>query len=263
MSIYIPVMDEKRKTETKTVDNVVRLAPTGIASIGNGENSEEAIRVLGDAIQCGEHWYLALLRAMGMWDVAQEIYNGYFCCYLVAGEAFDWLLLAERLCAAVDKQIPEEEKMNLIFAGRPPLRLTEREYKRLIGIEKYRQYLNYFYGITLEEALFLVMQDEVRKEQRSFGCYKDGDVVNEVYRRLYGATRGILLKQFRQQKRYPHTRYIGLGELKEFTYWRFKQRLNRCDRVRIASDTRKGLNKLSRDGFPGQLLYCFEDTTTL
>ncbi|MFO8143191.1 MAG: hypothetical protein R6T78_00705, partial [Dehalococcoidales bacterium] len=195
----------------------------------------------------------------GLWDVAQETYSGRSLRYLIAGEAFDWLLLAERLCAEVDAQIPEEEKMNLLFAGRPPLRLTEREYRRIIGIEKYRQYLNYFYGVTVEEALFLVIQDEVRKEQRNFGCYKDGDVVNEVYRRLYGVTRGVLLKQFRQQKRYPHTRYIGLGELKEFTYWRFKQRLNRCDRVRIASDTKKALNKLSHGGFPCGLLYDCED----
>ena len=252
-------VDEKVKQVVKTIDSQVQTASTGIGTCGNGVNMERSIGLLDEGIRCGEHWYMALLRAMSLWDAAYEVYNGHSLCYLIAGEAFDWLLLAERLCAEIDGQIPEDEKINLLFAGRPPIRLTEREFKRLIGTDKYRHYLNYFYGVTVEEALFLVIQGEVRKEQRASGYCKEGDVINEVYRRLYGTSGGLLLKQFRHDKKYPHCRYIGLGEIKEFTYWRFRHRLKNCDGVRIASDTRKALSKLSQDGFPGRLLYDCED----
>ncbi|KKL21780.1 hypothetical protein LCGC14_2442030, partial [marine sediment metagenome] len=39
------------------------------------------------------------------------------------------------------------------FHGKPPLKLTTNRFKELIGLGKYHQYLNYFYGITTEEVL--------------------------------------------------------------------------------------------------------------
>ncbi|GAI19828.1 unnamed protein product, partial [marine sediment metagenome] len=56
----------------------------------------EAIRHLEQAITGGKHWYIALLEAIGLWDTAEETHNGRAYGYLIAGEAFDWLLLAER-----------------------------------------------------------------------------------------------------------------------------------------------------------------------
>ena len=214
------------------------------------DNEAEVIMYLEQAISGGKHWYIALLEAIGLWSTAEELYNGRRYCYLIAGEAFDWLLLAERLCEAVDGLLPDDEKMALLFHGEPPLPLTVREVKELIGSSKYRQYLNYFYGITVEEALFLVVQEEVRKEQRALGYSNEHDIANEVYRQIYGATRGVLLKRFRKEKGYPHLKSIGLAELKEFTYWLFKCRLRQCDRARVASDTKKALCKLAVDGFP-------------
>jgi len=221
---------------------------------GNGSSAAEAIGSFAQAIRDGEHWYIALLRAIGLWDTAEEVHNGHRYCYLIAGEAFDWLLLAERLCEAVDSFLPDDEKTALLFHGQPPLELTIKEFKGLIGSGKYRHYLNFFYGITVEDALFLVVQDEVRKEQRTSGYIKEGDVVNEVYRRVYGMTKGVLLKRFRTEKGYPYLRSTSLGELKEFTYWLFKHRLRQCDKVRIASDTTKALHRLAVDGFPRGLV---------
>ena len=209
----------------------------------------EVIEHLRAAISGGKHWYLALLEAIGKWSQAEELRHGRRYCYLVAGEAFDFLLLAERLCEAVDGLLPDEAKTALLFRGQPPLRLAEREFKKLIGSGKYQQYLNYFYGVTVEEALFLAVQDEVRKERRSIGFNNEPDIANEVYRRIYGATRGVLLKRFRKERGYPHLKSTSLSELKEFTYWLFKCRLRRCDRARIASDTKKALNWLNQNGF--------------
>ena len=142
-----------------------RLPSSQLTPVGD----TEAIRYLEQAITSGKHWYMALLEAIGLWTTAEETCNGCTYRYLIAGEAFDFLLLAERLCEAVDGLLPDEDKMALLFQGRPPLRLTEKEFKELIGSGKYQQYLNYFYGVTVEEALFLAVQDEVRKERRIWG----------------------------------------------------------------------------------------------
>jgi hypothetical protein len=204
----------------------------------------EAIRHLEQAILTGKHWYIALLEAIRLWSDSEESYNGRHYRYLIDGEALDWLLLAERLCEAVDDLVPEDEKLALLFQGRPPIKLTKGEFKRLIGAAKYRQYLNYFYGVTVEEALLLAVQGEVRKEWRA-SAYNEHSLVNEVYQRIYGATKATLLKRFRREKGYPQLRSIGLTELKEFTYWLFKYRLKHCDKARVASDTKKALQQLA------------------
>ena len=214
----------------------------------------EAIRYLEQAITGGKHWYIALLEAIGLWNTAEEAHNGRTCRYLIAGEAFDWLFLAERLCEAVDGLLPDDEKNALLFHSKPPLSLTTKQFKELIGNSKYHQYLNYFYGIIVEEALILAVQEEVRKERRILGYNKEHDCDNEVYRRIYGATKAILLKRFRQEKGYPQLKSISLTELKEFTYWLFKYRLKQCDKARIASDTKKALEQLTINSFPRGLV---------
>jgi len=86
------------------------------------------------------------------------------------------------------------------------------------------------------------------------GYNKEHDHDNEVYRRIYGVTKPVLLKRFRQEKGYPQLKSISLTELKEFTYWLFKYRLKQCDKARVASDTKKALEQLTINGFPNGLV---------
>ena len=212
-----------------------------------GDN--EAIRHLKQSITDGKHWYYALLEAIGLWETPEESVNGRTYRYLIANEAFDWLLLAERLCEEVTEFLPDYEKSSLLFHGEPPIKLTVEEFKKLIGDAKYHQYLNYFYGITAEEALIMAVEEEVRKERRVSGYLKETDTANESYRRIYGTTKTILLRQFRKKHGYPNLRSINLAELKEFTYWLFKHRLKQCDSARVASDTKKALDWLDNKGY--------------
>ncbi len=206
----------------------------------------EAISHLKQSIASGKHWYIALLEAIGLWTCTEEVYDGRYYCYLIDGEAFDWLVLAERLCETVDGLLPDGEKVNLLFYGNPPLPLEQSEFEKLIGSSKYRQYLNYFYGVIVEEALILAVEEEMRKERQSLGLGKKPENINEVYRRIYDATKTALLKQFRQEKGYLEVESISLTELKEFTYWLFKYRLKHCDKARVASDTKKAMEQLRR-----------------
>ena len=212
----------------------------------NSTNDAEAIRHLKQAIAEGKHWYIALLRSIGLWTSAEEVHNDRTYRYLIEDEAFDWLLLAERLCETVDGLLPEDDKNALLFHGRPPLELSAREVKELIGSSKYGQYLNYFYGVSVEGALLLAVQGEIDKERRVLGYRSKHESADEAYKRIYNATRAALLKRFRQERGYSQLKSITLTELKEFTYWLFKYRLKQCEKAKIASDTKKALGYLKR-----------------
>jgi hypothetical protein len=210
-----------------------------------------AIRYLEEAIAGGKDWHIALLEAIALWDVDEETRDGHLYRYVIAGEALDWMVLAERLCAAVGGLLPEDEKLAFLFHGKFPSDVTIERFKELVGSVRYHQYLNYFYGITVEEALFRAVRDEVRKERRVSGFSGEQDPSDEVYRRVYGQSKTALLRDFRKEWGYSHRRSTTLLEMKEFTYWLFKYRLKRSDKARVASDTRKGLDWLSNNGLLG------------
>jgi hypothetical protein len=206
----------------------------------------EAIRHFKQAIYSGKHWYIALLEAIELWNSAEEIHQGEHYCYLIGHEAFDWLSLAQRLCSEVDGLLPEDEKINLLFFATPPIEVSPEEFSKLIGSTKYRAYLNYLYGVVVEEALLAVVEEAVYKEHSHFATYQDDHIQQEAYRRAYGADMITLLNRFRQERGYPSLDSITLAEQKEFTYWLFKYRLDHCDKARIASDTKEALKWLRR-----------------
>ena len=209
-----------------------------------GQDDKQVVERLKQAIRGGQHWYQALLEAIGLWETMEEEIDGRSFHYLTDDEAFDWLLLAERICGEADGLVPEPEKTALLFHGSPPVVLPLEQFKESIGEARYKQHLNHFYGITVEEALITAVEDEIRKERRSYGYYRETDTTNEACRRVYGSTRGIMLRRFRKAKGYPQTSSIGLEQLKEFTYWLFKQRILNSDKAKVASDTKKALDWL-------------------
>ena len=215
---------------------------------------DEAIRHFRNAIASGMHWYLALLEAVGRWSSPEETFQERHYQYLIEGSAFDWQLLAERLCEAVNGLLPEKEKADFLLKGQPPLDVTKEQFQELIGAVKYRQYLNYFYGVTVEEAILFTVKEEVRKERQLAALVKEVDTAAEAFRRIYGETQPILLEQFRKEKHYRRLKSISLSELKEFTYWLFKFRIKYNDKSRVASDTKKALDWLNRNGYPERFI---------
>ncbi len=205
------------------------------------------------AVAAGQsHWLFPLLDAVGRWPFAGETVGGRTYCYLVGGEAFDWLLLAERLCEELEGLIPQEECDDLLFHGRLPVELPDEEFRRRLGAAKHRAHLNFLYGVRVEEALQFIVQEEVHKERLS-RIWENGHVGDEACRHIYGATRAELLRAFRDERALPTGRQalppagsLTLGELTEFTYWLFRYRLRHGEPARVASDTRKGLAALAR-----------------
>jgi len=197
---------------------------------------DEAIGHLKDAVSGGTPWHVALLEAIALWLPAEESYNGRRYVYLIDGEAFDWVLLAER----------EGELRDLLFSGRLPREIGADEFRDAMGSAKYHAYLNYFYGVTVEKFVLLAVEEEIEKERHGqvFSGSDDGE--HDAHQRLYGARQKTLLGMFRTESCYAQVDGIGLDELKAFTYWLFKYRLRNHDKERVASDTAKGVRFLTR-----------------
>ena len=72
------------------------------------------------------------------------------------------------------------------------------------------------------------------------------DLVEDVFNHLYDKTRAALLDDFRIYAHIHKRRALSLSDVKEFTYWLHKRRLNIWDPARVASDTRKGTDRLRK-----------------
>jgi hypothetical protein len=205
------------------------------------EKDLQAIRHLKEAVASGRHWYISVLEAIKLWNSKEEDYKGRHLKYLIDNEAFDWLLLAERLSEEIRDYIPEQERMALLFSDKPPVSLSKEDFKKIIGAAKYKAYLNFTYGVLVEEALILAVVEEVRKEKRSLGSNNDNGVTDKAFTRIYGAGEQELLQNFLKEKHYYGKTRMSLSDMKEFHYWLFKYRLKRSEKPKIASDTRKAL----------------------
>jgi hypothetical protein len=206
-----------------------------------------------DSVNSGCNWYISLLEAARAWPVGHESMNGSQYHYLIGKEAFDLVQLAERFIKEAKTLIPEEEQIALLFHGKPPVALDNREVKNILGDERYRQLLNYFYGVTVEEALQEVTSSEVRKEGHGVRAHSEVFVANEAFIRIYRKPQQDLLDIFCIEKGLNLQSEASLSGIKEFTYWLFKYRLAHNDPEKSASDTKKALEWLKKQGQHGFL----------
>ncbi len=205
---------------------------------------EAALQYLHHAVDSGAHWFTALLETIALWRSPEETYMGRQFRYLAGGEAFDWLLLAERLCEELGDAVPRQEKEDLLFFGRFPIDLGPWEFQRLIGRAKYRAHLNYWYGVLVEEALLLEAEERFAKERASVGLARGNTYQDAGFFWVYGETQQTLLEAYHEERGVSYTGRMSLSDLRDFTYWCFKYRVQHRDPAKVASDTRLGLQRL-------------------
>jgi len=212
-----------------------------------GTAEREAIEHLRSALLEGDDWLTAILRAISLWSLPEEIYNGARFNYFIGGEAFDWLALAQRLSYEVEGLIPSDELEDLLFAGQFPATFDKENFKDLLGVEKYRGYLNFLYGVEVESALLQAVVSEIEKRFYANSHQYTVDHADEAHFRIYRTAEHELLETYREEKSLPDIDSFTVTEQKEFTYWLFKRRLKVSDKAKIASDTRKGLSFLQKN----------------
>ncbi len=193
----------------------------------------------------GAHWYLAALRAAGVWTLRSEVVRQRRLVYLIDGQALDLLLVIERLVTA-GGGAKAGERDRLLFTGEPPIPLTEAEFRDALGPEGYSAYLNYFYGVTVEEALHCAAELELAKAHAL-----DASASLGIHERIYGRSLSDLLAAYAEERGKDSPRRLAWPAYKSFTYWLFRWRVRTSVAPRIASDTRKALNFLRRLRGPG------------
>jgi hypothetical protein len=204
-------------------------------------------------VAAGEPWFAAMMEAIALWEQPAERVGGREYRYLIGGEAFDWLLLAERLAEAAPSSVQTRELERLLFEAIPPDAgatgmIDDDRLRELIGDTKHRAHLNYVYGVTVEESLQYCAELELAKERVSVSIRdmrEDEAPIDPVYERIYGRPRRDLLDEFRGERGAAPTELISLSEMREFLYWLFKYRVKNQEPARVASDTRKALAQLS------------------
>ena len=207
---------------------------------------DDVIARFREDVRAGTHWFEALLDAIGRWRAPSETREGRRYDYLIGGEAFDWLRLAERLLDEIPGLAPADEVEALLFTGRWPIDLDDDEFAARLGAAKYSAHLNYVYGVLVEQALQLGVEEEIHKENHSSPWGNDLRAQESMFQRVYGADREHLRAAYYEQTGTMLEDEVSLSEWETFVYWLFKQRLKRQDKARVASDTRKGLAQLSR-----------------
>ena len=218
------------------------------------ETAPDAVIHLRSAVRSGVPWPRALLEAVALWTAPRETWRERTYQYLIGGEALDWLTLAERLCLEIEDFIPPMDLERLLFEGALPNDVTPEEFRDWMGGNKHRAYLNYWYGVVVEEALQQSVEDDVRKREKA-RCYPDHEeMVEEAFAHIYGKPRAELLEVFRKEAHLSPLSPLSLADYKEFTYWLSKRRFNLWDPARVASDTRIGIRYLLRlEQVPGPL----------
>ena len=239
---------KKQRRATKAAATAEAAAPDGAP--GDGPLAGPLDAPAGAAqflagIERGEPWYPTLLSVIARWTAATETVDGVVCRYLLAGEAFDWLLLAQRLTEAAEDVLPADEVEQLLFYGHPPDGSDEEAFARAIGYQKYRAHLNFQYGVVVEEALLLSAELELQKARTIEGP-RELPADLRAYERVYGVPMGDLLARYRADTGMSLAERSSQPELQAFTYWCSKYRLRHGEPARVASDTRKALALLSR-----------------
>ncbi len=198
------------------------------------------------ALEMGAPWYPALLSIIARWTAPDEVVDGLTYRYLLAGEAFDWLRLAQRLVEAADLwlpgAVPPIEAERLLFAGLAPGGEDEAEFARAIGPQKHRAHLNFQYGVIVEAALLLAVEQELQKAGSISGARR-ADI--DAYERVYGKPLEELMAQYTEETELELGDSVGHEEWQAFTYWCSKYRFRTAEPARVASDTRKSLALLS------------------
>ena len=208
-------------------------------------DSEQGVEAYLRLLERGEPWYPALLTVIARWTASEETVDGEHYRYLIAGEAFDWLRLAQRLMEAAGELVPPVEQERLLFFGLPPDGLDEEYFANAIGAQKHRAHLNFQYGVVVEETLLLAAEREMHK---AGAIHATPGVLPDVaaYERVYGKPFDELSVLYRAETRESLPERASLAEVQGFTYWCSKFRFRMAEPARVASDTRKAMALLSQ-----------------
>lgn len=205
-----------------------------------------------------DRWSDFLLNVVGAWSLVEEEVDGEEYRYFIGGEAFNWKRLAERLIAGIAVDIKDAYLLDSmqewlhsddVFGG-----FEENEFRRALGIDKWRGHLNYFYGVYLERCLFTVVQHRIHRRRFARGMSPGDDAADDAFLGLYNEDEATLWRSFVEESDCVGDQSSGNGSVDvsrslsvddEFTYWLFKRRIGSTNRPQVAYEIQQGLEMVA------------------
>ena len=189
------------------------------------------IQELKSKIENGINWEKAVVDWISDWYINEEFYRGYKYKYWINNEAFDWMTLTERLGSAIKSYLNKKKYHELIFTGLLPNKSSYEYMKKVISKNKLSQMRNFYYGIIIEDLIYIQKSQQYLKN--SLYAINDYD----GYEEIYGKNINLLFQQFAKNIKFTKQSTINLYTYKEFIYWLFKFRIKNSEKTKVASDT--------------------------
>jgi hypothetical protein len=189
------------------------------------------IKELKNKIENGINWEKAVVDCISVWNINEEFYRGYKYKYWIDNEAFDWMTLTERLGSAIKSYLNKKNYHELIFTGLLPNKSSYEYMKKVIPKNKLSQMRNFYYGIIIEDLIYIQKTQQYLKKSLYETNEYDG------YEEIYGKNVNLLFQQFAKNIKFAKQNTINLYTYKEFIYWLFKFRIKTADKTKVASDT--------------------------
>jgi len=205
---------------------------------------KDLIASLRSSIQKNNNWQYYLIKAMGQWPLASEEFkNGIKYDYLIFEEAFDWPLLARRLAMEFTDLVDHDDVLSNLNSGKIIHEFNQNEIHELFGTAKYRAYLNYWYGVVVEESLHQAANKMLQKDLFSRG-FHDKQIDGEaILMHVYEQKNSVLMEEFFNllgDKIAVCPDRLGVWIL----YFLFKMRVSKGEPTRVASDTSIAIQRL-------------------
>ena len=192
-------------------------APSTTATVPQVEL--DVIGQFRDALTAGTDWVDALLDSLSVWSVPEETVDERLHRYFIGGEAFDWLLLSQRLCESANDLLGDREVDELLFGGMLPERVDADSFRERLGVHKFRGFLNFFYGVTVEEALHAAVEQEILKRHIGNGVQYRDDFTNESFQKIYHEPKDSLFEQFHIESNYSDGDSLSITQSKASEGW--------------------------------------------
>lgn len=192
-------------------------------------------------------WHAAGISMVGAWPVTTDNSPNKLVYRLIGGEAMDWRQVIKLGHEADSTLFEKYDVASWLRNSDIHGDVGAHEFTDCLGEERYKAHLNFFYGVKVERSLLSVTVDDLVKNVVSCGGPANSVTRRQAYKELYGVTYIELKSQFQQYLKDSGIQ-VDLSDIEaEFRYWLFKFRLNNSERVKTASDTKRGLDRWHRE----------------
>ena len=145
--------------------------------------------------QSSTDWRTAVLMAIGRWPTASEVVDGERYDYLLAGEAFDWKLLAQRIWTCLPNSIPQDEWGSWISSQSRSGDWKSRNSRT------FSEWINtgaseLFLRGNGRTGLVTAVGEEIAKGRVAGGRAPNQESRDDAYLRLYGSSQKVLWYDF-------------------------------------------------------------------